>query len=117
MNPILLFVTQIVLTILACTALAAYLRRYLEQMLIILCGAQERANFWLAFANVMLIGLPLTMSLGYRPEASTAEASFFEIMGRLGTNLGGFLATLTAIGATLAFFVMISPRAPQPSAK
>jgi hypothetical protein len=79
-------------------------------VLIDLCRTEERAQFWAAFSNILLIGLPLIIALGFRPEAETLEAAAFEILGRLSGNLAGYLFALVGIGIMVSFFALVAPR-------
>jgi hypothetical protein len=49
MNTILIFLTQIALTMIACLLIAGYIRPFLKQVLVDLCGTEQRAQFWTAF--------------------------------------------------------------------
>jgi hypothetical protein len=110
MNPFLAFSIEIALTLLACALITRYLRPYLQQMLVDLCRTEDRAQFWAAYSNILLIGLPLIIALGFRPEAVTLEASVFEIVGRLSGNLAGYLFSLIGIGLIVSFFALVAPR-------
>jgi len=79
-------------------------------VLVDLCRTEERAQFWSTFSNIVLIGLPLIIALGFRPEALTLEESIFEILGRLSGSLAGYLFVLTGIGIIVSFFALATPR-------
>jgi hypothetical protein len=110
MNPFLALSVEVGLTILACVLITAYLRPHLTRVLIDLCRTEERAQFWAAFSNILLIGLPLIIALGFRPEAETLEAAAFEVLGRLSGNLAGYLFALVGIGIMVSFFALVAPR-------
>jgi hypothetical protein len=110
MNPFLALSIEAGLTILACVLLTGYLRHYLKRVLVDLCKTEERAQFWAAFSNILLIGLPLIIALKFRPEAGTLEAAVFEIIGRLSSNLAGYLFALVGIGVIVSFFALVAPR-------
>ncbi|MGD8402141.1 MAG: hypothetical protein PVJ21_00670 [Anaerolineales bacterium] len=116
MNTYLSFSIVFGLTILACVSITSYLRPYLKRVLVDLCKTDERAQFWLAFSNILLIGLPLIITLGFRPEAVSFEAALFEIVGRLSGNLAGYLFALVGIGIIVSFFALVVPR-PKAEAK
>ena len=94
--------------------ITSYLRPHLKRVLVDLCKTEERAQFWMAFSNILLIGLPSIIALGFRPEAVTSEAALFEIVGRLSGNLVGYLFALVGIGIIVSFFALV---APQPKAE
>lgn len=108
MNSILFFVIEVTLTLLIAALLVRYLRPYLRKMLIDLCGTEERAEFWAAFSNILLIGLPVIFALNYRPIASSPEGLFFEIAGKLSGNLGGMLLAMIGVGFIVSFFALVS---------
>lgn len=110
MNPFLALSIETVLTVLACILITRYLRPYLKRVLVDLCRTEERAQFWTAFSSILLIGLPVMIALGFRPEALTLEESIFEILGRLSGSLAGYLFALTGIGIIVSFFALAAPR-------
>ncbi len=116
MNIYLSFATELGLTVLACVSITAYLRPYLKRVLLDLCKTDERAQFWMAFSNIILIGLPIIIALGFRPEAVPSEAAVFEIIGRLSGNLAGYLFALVGVGIIVSFFALVAPR-PKAEAK
>ena len=69
MNTIFSFLIEVVLTLVISVLLVRYLRPYLRKVLIDLCGTEDRAQFWTAFSNILLIGMPIIFALNYRPEA------------------------------------------------
>jgi type IV secretory pathway VirB6-like protein len=110
MNTIVSFVIQVLLTLTLTSLIVVYIRPYLRKVLVDLCGTEDRAQFWMAFSNVVLIGLPMIISLNYRPQASTTEQLFFELAGRLSGSLTGFLIALVCVGAVVSFFALVAPR-------
>ena len=117
MNKIVSFSIEVVLTLIVCSLLVAYLRPYLHRILIDLCGSEDRAQFWTAFSTILLVGFPLIIALGYRPEAFTSQDLFFEIIGRLSGNFGVDLAVLVGIGIIISFFVLVAPKPGRAEAK
>jgi len=116
MNTYLLFSIELGLTILTCVLITSYLRPHLKRVLVDLCKTEERAQFWMAFSNILLVGLPVIIALGFQPEAVTIEAATFEIFGRLSGNLAGYLFALVGIGIIVTFFALVAPR-PKPETK
>jgi hypothetical protein len=117
MNSIISYLLEVAITFLASLALIRYVRPFLSRILIDLCGTEERAQFWTVFSNLLLVGVPMILSLGYRPEAIGAEELFFEIAGKLSGNLGGFLFALVCAGLMIAFFALFAPRPSKAEAK
>lgn len=110
MNSILPFVIEVVLTLILASLLAGYLRPSLGRVLMDICGTPDRARFWTAFSNILLIGLPVIFALNYRPRAGRFEESFFDIAGRLSANLGSFLFALFVIGIAISLFALVAPK-------
>ena len=117
MNTIFSFIVEVALTLVISVLLARYLRPLLRKILTDLCGTEDRAQFWTAFSNILLIGLPIIFALNYRPQARNAEALFFEVAGKLSGNLGGLLLALVVIGVIVSFFALAAPRQRKPEAK
>lgn len=110
MNSIISFSLEVILTLIIFSLIVAYLRPFLRRILVDLCGTEERAQFWTAFSNILLIGLPLIIALAYRPEANTGEDLFFDVVGRLSGNLAGFLVALIGIGMFVSLFALVAPK-------
>jgi hypothetical protein len=110
MNTILYFLVQIILTIIISVLIVGYLRPFLRKILTDLCGTEERSQFWTAFSNILLIGMPMIFAMNYRPEANNTEELFFEVAGKLSGNLGGLLFALAGIGAIVSFFALVAPK-------
>ena len=110
MNTIFSFLTEAALTLVISALIVRYLRPFLRKILIDLCGTEDRAQFWTAFSNILLIGLPLIIALNYRPEARNAEELFFEVAGKLSGNLAGFLFALVGVGLIVTLFALVAPR-------
>jgi hypothetical protein len=117
MNTIFSYLIEVALTLIICGLLVGYLRPFLKKILIDLCGTEDRAQFWTAFSNILLIGLPLILALSYKPEADNVENLLFEALGRLGGNLGGLLLALVGIGFIVAFFALVAPRSSKVESK
>jgi len=110
MNNIISFLVQMILTLIIVALVVGYLRPHLRKVLIELCGTEERAQFWTAFSNILLIGLPVIFSLNYRPAYRDIVHPFFDIAGKLSSNLGGMLLGLVCIGIIVTFFALAAPK-------
>ena len=110
MNMILSFGIQVVLTLIISVLLVGYLRPFLRKVLIELCGTEDCAQFWTAFSNILLIGMPVIFALNYKPEAGNTKELFFEVAGKLSGNLGGLLFALISIGIMVSFFALVAPK-------
>jgi len=117
MNTILYFLVQISLTLVTSALIVGYLRPFLRKILTDLCGTEDRAQFWTAFSNILLIGMPMILALNYKPEAKNAEELFFEVVRKLSGNLGGLLFALIGTGVIVSFFALVAPKFPKAEAK
>ena len=117
MNAIFSFVVEVALTLVISALLVGYLRPFLRKVLTDLCGTEDRAQFWVAFSNILLMGMPIIFAMNYKPEARSTEALFFEAAGKLSGNLGGLLLALIAIGLMVSFFALVAPRPGKVEAK
>jgi hypothetical protein len=80
-----------------------------------LCGTKERAQFWVVFSSVLLVGVPFMFGVGYNPLDTLPgtfqpEKLFFEAAMQVRVNLLGFLLALVGIGCTVSFFALVAPR-------
>ena len=114
MDRIWIYLLQIFITAAICLTLVVYFRPVLRSVLVDLCGTPERAQFWVVFSGILLMGLPLIFALGFDPGKSAPALLFFEIARQLRLNLLGFLLALIAIGGAVSFFALVAPR---PSSK
>ena len=110
MNNITIYFLQITTTLIISLAAVIYLRRSLRRVLVDLCATEERAQFWMTFSSIMLIGIPLIFGLGFNPAATSADQAFFEAANQVKWNLLGFLFALMGIGVVVSFFALIAPR-------
>lgn len=117
MNIIFLFFIQILLTLFIAGLIVGYLRPFLKKILVDLCGTEERAQFWLAFSNTLLIGLPMVIAFTYHPEAVKAEELFFDLARKLSGNIAGLLFALVCTGFVVSIFALFAPRAVKAEAK
>ena len=117
MNTIIPFLVQITLTFVLAYLIVGYLRPYLRTVLLDLCRTEERAQFWTAFSNILLIGMPLILALNYKPETGNVEELFFDVARKLSGNLGGFLFALIATGVVVSFFALVAPKSAKAESK
>lgn len=110
MVPVLSLFVEICLTIITCILLVRYLRRHLWCVLVDLCLTDEGAQFWTAFADILLVGLPLIISMGFRPRTNTIHESVFEIIRRLSGALAGFIFAIILVAIGVAFFALVATR-------
>ena len=116
MNIIVSYLIEVAITLIAAALIVAYLRPFLRKVLLDLCGTEDRAKFWMAFTNIWLIGMPVILALNYSPMSRKPEEIFFEVVGKLSGNLGGFLFALVSVGLIVSFFALVAPK-PKAEAK
>jgi hypothetical protein len=110
METIQMYLLQIAITAALSLAATVYLRPHLRRILTDLCGTPERAQFWVVFSSILLVGLPLIFSMGYNPMESAPGMIFFDAARQVRANLLGFLLALLGIGAAVSFFALVAPR-------
>lgn len=110
MNTLEVYLLQIAISAGICLAVVAYFRPYLHRILRDLCGADERAQFWVVFSSILLVGAPVIFGMGYNPMESAPEMLFFDAASQVRVNLLGFLLALLGIGFFVSFFALVAPR-------
>ena len=105
MNPIYAFSAGIGVTILLSLLVVKYLRSSLKKILVDLCGTIERAEFWLAFTNVALVLVPLTVALRFRPLASSLAVFVFDLSDQLQGALLALIFTVVVLGLGLNRYI------------
>ena len=96
---------DVTLTLTVCLIAVLYVAKHLRSLLIELCGTPERAGFWLAFANVSLVLVPLIFALDYSPVVEPIRPVVLEIAGQLKYALIGFIMTLLPLALILLWFI------------
>ena len=110
MNIFWIYLLQIAITAAISVGIVAYFRPHLHRVLVDLCGTPERAQFWVVFSSILLVGVPLIFGMGYNPLESEAERLFFDTARQVRTNLLGLLLALFGIGFSVSFFALVAPR-------
>jgi hypothetical protein len=100
------FFLSLLLNLSVSVILTLFLRSALRGVLLDLCGTEERAHFWMRFATIMLVAMPLVIALAYRPGAEVDL--FFGIAGELGKGLLMYLFTLAITGGFISVFALFS---------
>lgn len=110
MNAIWIYLFQLAVTVGISLAVVIYFRPYLRLILVDLCGTQDRAQFWMVFSSILLVGLPLIFGMGYNPLESASGMQFYDAASQVRVNLMGFLLALIGIGGAVSFFALVAPR-------
>lgn len=116
MDPILVSLLSLVLTLATTVLLSLFLKTALQRVLLDLCSTAERARFWTLFSMILLIATPCAVSLGFTPQESSGPMQYFELLRQLRGNMLTFLFMLGVVGGFLSLFAMFAPR-PQPASE
>jgi hypothetical protein len=108
MYDIVIYLTGVTLTLIACLLVVYYLRPHLRRLLIDLCGTEQRADFWAAFSNVILVLIPCVVAMHFQPSGDIRPAPF-QIARQLEWALAGLAGAVLILGAVLSRFIPESP--------
>ena len=75
-----------------------YLRRPLRNILIELCGNEQRAEFWTAFSAVVLGVVPVIFAIACRPAPGPDTPAVFELADQLKWGLIGLTGSVLMVG-------------------
>jgi hypothetical protein len=91
------------ITALVAVLVVTYLRRPLVGSLAETCGTQQRARFWAAYSNAVLLLVPLLALMLARLAPPAADSLVFAVVGYLQWSFVGLVLTLfvVAVGAAL----------------
>ena len=116
MEPIVVYLTGILLAGAVALAVVRFLRQPLHRILVDLCGTEDRAAFWTAFSAVTLVLVPLVGAMMHRPRVSTDWDMLFEIAVQLRFAFVGLVFATMALGFVISRFIprdaLTSARAP-----
>ena len=96
------------LTGLLSAAVVLYLGRPLRGVLRDLCGTDERARYWVAFANVMHILLPVTAVLLAREAPRSGGPTVMAVLDQTRWALAGLILSVVSVAVGVAVF--LAPR-------
>lgn len=105
MNPVTMFLVGVSATALMSLGVVRYLKPYLQNVLVDLCGTDARAAFWTAFSNVTIGLTPLIFAMHYRPASNPGTAFVFELGTQLEWALAGLLLSVMLLGMVLSKFI------------
>lgn len=95
-----------------CLGVILYFAPRLRKLLIELCGTGERADFWLAFSNVMLFLVPVLFALWVTPERGQDVPAMIGMADQLRWALAGLIISVLCMGIVLSAY--IPPRQVKP---
>lgn len=112
MNPSLLYLFGLVITLATSSAVVIYLKAPLQKILIELCGTEERAAFWTSFSNITLTVIPVIFAMQFHPGNLPNTPLAFELADQMKWGLIGIVLSITVLAWVLSRFI---PRAPLPN--
>jgi hypothetical protein len=71
---------------------------------------KDRAQFWTAFSNILLVVLPTLLALKLHPTVSWLDEPAPGIITHRDENLAGFPVMLICIGMLQSLFAMVTPK-------
>jgi uncharacterized membrane protein YhaH (DUF805 family) len=105
MSSIFVFLLGLAITIGLSLAIVWYLSSHMEWVLIDLCGTERRADFWMAFSNIILILVPLIFAMQVSSAAGDSGPLVLQLIYQLKWSLIGLVTSLLALGAILSLFI------------
>lgn len=97
MNTLIIFGTEVGLSVIISLCIIFYLGKLLRTILVELCGTADRAGFWMGFTKLMFLFLPLMIVLLFSNSTDT-EYIIPQIRNILSRVLIGELITLCIVG-------------------
>ena len=98
MNATTVFALGSLATLAIGAAVVLYLRRPLRNILVELCGNEERAEFWTAFSAVVVGVVPVIFAMACHPAPGSDTPAVFELADQLKWGLIGLTASVLMLG-------------------
>ena len=98
MNATTVFALGSLATLAIGAAVVLYLRRPLRNILVELCGNEERAEFWTAFSAVVVGVVPVIFAMACHPVPGPDTPAVFELADQLKWGLIGLTASVLMLG-------------------
>jgi uncharacterized membrane protein YhaH (DUF805 family) len=112
MSPTVIFAVGVAGTGAACLGVILYFAPHLRKLLIELCGTAERADFWLAFSNVMLFLVPVIFALWVPPDSGQDVSAIVQVAAQLKWALAGLVISVLSMGIVLSAYIPRRPLQP-----
>jgi hypothetical protein len=88
-------------------SVVAYLKPYLHQILVDLCGTEPRAAFWTAFSSVTIVFTPVLFAMHDRPDPVSPMPVAFALGSQLEWAIAGLLLSVVVLGFILSRFIRL----------
>jgi hypothetical protein len=98
MNATTVFALGSLATLAIGAAVVLYLRRPLRNILVELCGNEERAEFWTAFSAVVVGVVPVIFAMACHPAPGPDTPAVLELADQLKWGLIGLTASVLMLG-------------------
>jgi hypothetical protein len=98
MNATTVFALGSLATLSIGAAVVLYLRRPLRNILVELCGNEERAEFWTAFSAVVVGVVPVIFAMACHPAPGPDTPAVLELADQLKWGLIGLTASVLMLG-------------------
>jgi hypothetical protein len=105
MSAVTVFILGLCLAALLSVGVVWYLNTHLKGILTELCGTERRADFWIAFSNVILILVPMVFAMQFHSAADDNVPVFFQLIYQLKWSFIGLVTSMLALGAKLSLFI------------
>src|SRR5262249_25442065 len=99
------FLISTTLTVGVSALVVVSLRRSLQGILVDLCGTESRARFWRAYANIVLLLVPLTTLMLARADEVITGSLLFAVIDQTRWALVGLIAALFMVAMGVAAFI------------
>jgi hypothetical protein len=99
------FVAGVAITTVCSAVIVWYLKPYLQDVLVDLCGTVQRAAFWTAFSTISMVLTPVVFAMHFRPHTATTEPAVFALGSQLELALIGLLLSIFVLGAVMSKFI------------
>ena len=84
---------------------AWYLKSHLRGILMDLCGNEGRADFWIAFSNVILMLVPIAFGMQFQMDGNIGLPVAFQLNHQLKWIFFGQILSVLSLGAVLALSI------------
>ena len=111
MNTLILFTVGLAAIVAVAALTLAYLKQPLNQILMALCGNEQRAAFWSTFTHVTVALAAAVCVLQAYPEAETVQPDLL-IVRELKWGCSGILISVAIVGFVLSRWIVRRETAP-----
>lgn len=107
MSQVVLFAIQIMISFFASMCVVIFWKKSLRSILIDLCQAETRADFWLNYSNIMTVITPMLFVFLFGSDGKSGEIDFIFLKNSFGCALFGIFFSILVIGLQISRFITI----------